>query len=232
MTHALDISHFTQSVSGDLTTEKIDALARRGVERVVVSIAEKQIARQQIAALAPYGFEIQLYRYYYWSTMRSRVQEDIAFVEEMRRNGVNVQMFWLDFEDTSVRRPVPANEADAQWMIDQWVGYCRTGIYTAAWWWVDYMANSTAFSYMPLWFAHWNWEETLDMAYPFGGWTRGEMKQTGGDVWVEDVWCDTNYYEKVPGTLPPVKPPIPEPTQKEIALAHIEAARIAVEGLP
>lgn len=232
MTHALDISHFTQSVGGDLTPEKIERLIARGVERFVVSIADKQIARQQIAALKPYGFEIQTYRYYYWSTMRSRVQEDIAFVEELRSSGVNVQMFWLDFEDTSERRPVAANEADIAWMIEAWVGVCRTGIYTAAWWWMDYMANSTRFSYMPLWFAHWNWEETLDLTIPFGGWTRGEMKQTGGDVWVEGVWCDTNYYEKAAIVPPPVLPPAPEPSQKEIALAAIEEARRAVEAIP
>ena len=232
MTHALDISHFTQSVSGDLTPEKIEKLIARGVERFIVSIADKDIARAQVAALKPYGFDIQTYRYYYWSTMRQRRDEDVAFIAELRHNGVNVQKHWLDHEDTSVRRPVDQNIADIQWMIDAWAGVCYTGIYTAAWWWRDYMADSDAFKSMPLWFAHWDWEETLDLRIPFGGWTRGEMKQTGGDVWVEGVWCDTNFYEKAAIIPPPVAPPTPEPTAKEIALSHIEAARIAVESLP
>ena len=51
MTHALDISHFTRSVSGDLTAEKLDKLVARGVGRFIVSIADKDIARAQIAEL-------------------------------------------------------------------------------------------------------------------------------------------------------------------------------------
>lgn len=208
MTHALDISHFTQQVSGDLTPEKLERCQEREVERFVVSIADQQIARKQIEALVPYGFEIQTYRYYYWNSMQERRLADEAFIADIRRNAYDIQFHWLDHEDTSVRRPVDDNERDIQDMINWWTGKCATGIYTAAWWWNDYMKGSTAFSFMPLWFAHWDWQETLDLAIPFGGWTRGVMKQTQGDFYLDDmIWCDTNYYEKV--ELPPPPPPPP-----------------------
>lgn len=226
MTNGIDISHFTESTSGPLTEEDMAMLKRRGVERVVVSIYDHAIARRQIETIAPHGIEIQTYRYYYWSTMREARLDDERFIAEMRNKGINIQFHWLDHEDTSVRRPVEQNEADIADMIDWWKGKCSTGIYTGAWWWNDYMAGSTRFSFMPLWFADYDWQETLVLDQPFGGWTKGVMKQTMGDFDLEGVWCDTDYYEKAD----PMPPQPPAESHKEKALDYIAAAQAAIEA--
>ena len=228
MTNALDISHFTELTSGPLTAEALERCAERQVKKFAVSIADQNIARRQIEALvqSPWQFEIETYRYYYYSSMRFTREDDARFIDEIRRNAYNLQFHWLDHEDTSVRQPVEANVYDINDMVNFWAGKCRTGIYTAKWWWEDYMQNYDGFSYMPLWFAQWDWAETLELAVPFGGWTRGAMKQTMGDVYLDGlVWCDTNYYE---ATAEQPKIVVPQ-AQWDSLRALLEGAKITID---
>jgi hypothetical protein len=95
--------------------------------------------------------------------------------------------------------------------------------------WDLMMPGVTEFSFMPLWYADWDWQEKLELDVPFGGWTVGDMRQTSGDFVMDGViLCDTNYYEKamIP---PPVDPPI---NHKKRALALLEQAILEVEAIP
>lgn len=227
MSNGLDMSHWTEWGTGPIEGPELDAMAAHNVERVIVSIAYQDIARRQIAAIKQRfpEMEIQTYRYYYWNTWRAALEQDWAFIEGMRRDGYDIQFHWIDIEDNGVSRPVADNVRDLHEIIRFWEGKCRTGIYTAKWVWDILMPGVTEFSFMPLWYADWDWQEKLDLDVQFGGWTRGEMRQTMGDFTLDGVLlCDTNYYEKPPPPEPPA------PTEFEKALARLKAANIEMEG--
>jgi hypothetical protein len=231
MSNGLDISHWTEWNTGPIEAAEIESMRAHNVERVVVSIAYHDIARRQIEAIhaAMPDVEIQTYRYYYWDRWGTALTEDEAFIAAMRRDGYDLQFHWIDIEDNSVARQVAENVRDLRAMIDFWAGKCPTGIYTAKWVWDSTMPGVTEFSYMPLWYADWDWQEKLELDAPFGGWTVGAMRQTSGDFVMDDViLCDTNYYEKAVVVPPPVEPPV---NHKKRALALLEEAMLEVEAI-
>ena len=206
MANAVDISHWTEWNTGPIEGPEIEALQRHNVERVIVSIANKDIARGQIEAIAralPY-MEIRTYRYYYWTQQKQARLEDEAFIAEARRNLYDIQFHYLDVEDNGVIQPEAANIADTHDLIAFWAGKCKTGLYTAKWVYdILFPSGYDGFKFMPLWYADWDWNESLTLDDPFGGWTKGEMRQTMGDFVLDDVLlCDTNYYEKPPPSVP------------------------------
>jgi hypothetical protein len=199
-------------------------MQRHNVERVVVSIANQAIARRQIEAIhrAMPHVEIQTYRYYYWNTWEGALQQDESFIGAMRWAGYDIQMHWIDIEDNGVTRNVANNVRDLHAMIHFWNGKCRTGIYTAKWVWDLMMPGITEFSFMPLWYADWDWQEKLTLDVPFGGWTTGAMRQTYGDFLLDGVLlCDTNHYEKEIIITPP---PPPVPPKYNVSVVYSEGA--------
>lgn len=213
MANGIDISHWTEAATGPIEGPEIDAMRAHAVERVVVSIANQGIARRQIEAIhkALPDVEIQTYRYYYWTQQKAARQADEAFIADVRRNLYDIQFHWIDIEDNGVIQPIEANIADTNDLINFWAGKCRTGIYTAKWVWDILFNGYDGFSYMPLWYADWDWQEKLELDVPFGGWTKGAMRQTMGDFTLDGVLlCDTNYYEK--DVVAPPPPVISKPT--------------------
>jgi hypothetical protein len=199
-------------------------MQRHNVERVVVSIANQDIARRQIEAIhrAMPNVEIQTYRYYYWTQQAWARVDDEHFIADLRRNLYNVQFHWIDIEDNGVIQPVAANIADTNDLINFWAGKSRTGIYTAKWIWDILFKDYDGFNFMPLWYADWDWQEKLELDVPFGGWTTGAMRQTMGDFSLDGVLhCDTNHYEKEIIVTPPPPPP-PVPPKYNVSVVYSE----------
>jgi hypothetical protein len=199
-------------------------MENHNVERVVLSIANQDIARRQAEAILrrfPH-MELQVYRYYYWTQQRFAREQDAAFIDQMRRNLYNLQFHWIDIEDNGVIQPLAANIADLNDLINFWAGKCRTGIYSAKWVWDILFKGYDGFNYMPLWYADWDWQEKLELDVPFGGWTVGAMRQTMGDFSLDGVLhCDTNHYEKEIIVTPP---PPPVPPKYNVSVVYSEGA--------
>ncbi len=216
MSYGLDISQFTPgAMGGPITDDMIARCLARGIDRFIVSILDQNIARQQIAVLSRHPIEIQTYRAYEWASMRESQADDVAFIAEVRKT-YNLQKHWIDVE-SGARTRIDANIADIDWLIKSFTGVCPTGIYTSPGWWQQYTGNTTQFAYMPFWVAHWNGKDSLTDFSHFGGITSCEMHQTLNDLFVEDIWCDTNYYERA--TPPP--PPEPGPPPLAAKLEHV-----------
>lgn len=206
MSYALDISQFTPPEQ--VTDDSLDRCLARGIDRFMPSILDQDFARKHFAALVRKPVEIQSYRAYNWGNIRAEQPEDVKFIGEIRHNSYDLQMHWIDAEAGLSADP-QANIEGMRWVIKAFEGVCPTGIYTAPSIWQTSFANTDEFKGMPVWFAHWNGLDSLDMTSPFGGWTRGAMHQTLANLMVEGIWCDTNYYERAtPAPNPPPGPPI------------------------
>ena len=228
MSNGLDISHWTEFQTGPIEGPEIDAMLAHNVERVVVSIANQDIARRQIEAIvrAIPTMEIQTYRYYYWTQQRQARVQDEAFIADLRRNLYDMQFHWIDIEDNGVIQPIATNIADTHELIDFWTGKCHTGMYTAKWVYDILFGDYDGFKHMPLWYADWDWQEKLELDVPFGGWTVGAMRQTYGDFLLDGVLlCDTNHYEK------PLLPPPPPIDHRKRVLELLEELTREVEAM-
>lgn len=205
MTLALDISHHTQNTSGPLTNEQLHSAWEQGVRVFRPNVTPQQTCVEQIDAIvnSGLGFKIWPYSYYYFGTALAKVQSDKAFIQRIRDHGIPIEKFAIDIEDTNPNFTAEQRIDITQQLIDSFVGFCNTDLYSAYWYWTQYMQDTHKFNYMPLWFAHYNNVPTLDLQYSFGGWTKGTMKQFAGDTYFAGIWCDVNYFEE------PISPPNP-----------------------
>jgi hypothetical protein len=207
MPNALDISHFTYNANGPLTQEDIDNAWGEGIRKFIVSIAEKDKARQQIMALVQDGrMAVETYRYIYWNYSDWANSQDKLFLEGLRTDGANIEMHYLDYEDTSVQLPLETKIEIVHRGIQDYEGFCRTGLYTANWYWSQHMGNTHEFNFMPLWVAYWDKDDDLNFQH-FGGWDSAVMKQNAGDITFAGIHCDTNYFELAPQPPPVIVTP-------------------------
>lgn len=209
MSYALDISQYAPSTMGDLTDDHVKRCLARNIDRWLVSLIDPDIARQQISILAKYPVIIDTFVAYDTDDYENRCNLDKTLITEIRSKWYDVQKHWIDVEEPGfVAGQYQRNEDTVGSLIDSFVGFCYTGIYTSNYMWSRVMGSSMKFSSVPLWYAHWNGSDTLDLSAPFGGWTKGEIHQTLNDLLVEGVWCDTNYYERATNVPAPAPPPI------------------------
>jgi hypothetical protein len=68
------------------------------------------------------------------------------------------------------------------------------GIYTSASQWNPIMGGSTKFSYLPLWYAHYDNNPSFSDFVAFGGWTKPNIKQYKGTTSVCSASVDYNWY--------------------------------------
>lgn len=205
MAIALDISHFTESTSGPLTTQQLDDAWDAGVRTFRPSIANQAVAVRQIDAIVDNGhpFNICTYRYYYFGSMLTEAVIDKAFIQRVRDLKYNIQLHSLDIEDTNPNVTTTQRILETNQLVEAFGGFCLTDLYTAYWYWTQYMSNTQSFNFMPLWFADWDNIPDLNIDPPFGGFTKGHMKQYAGDQYFAGIWCDVNYYEEDIVTPPP-----------------------------
>ena len=90
MSMAIDVSHWT----GEVTTQQMECLARRGVRRVIVCAQRREVARQQLATAVAAGLEVEGYVYLYLrADVTGRVHRALETLA-----GFPVRRLWLDAE--------------------------------------------------------------------------------------------------------------------------------------
>eukprot|EP01033_Poteriospumella_lacustris_P003648 gene3649-2630_t len=110
--------------------------------------------------------------------------------------GASVGMLWLDVEGTQYwSSSTSANVNFLSAMVQR--GKERgvsLGIYSSASQWNPIMGGSSAFSYLPLWYAHYDMNPSFSDWYSFGGWSKPAIKQYAGDQYFCSAGVDKNYY--------------------------------------
>lgn len=188
----LDLSNW------DADTFNAPCFYASGVRRVIIAgerwSTASQVERSQAAGINVIG----LYVYIYWDAdVLARVNLAIGHA-----NRYGVPYVWLDCEDSGgtvysrlswLRNAVAVIEGAG----------LRAGIYTAGWWWVPSMENSTEFRRLPLWHAQYGVGGSPRppvTAVAYGGWTAPHIHQYSSTV----VCCgrvrDHNYLlRELPG---------------------------------
>jgi GH25 family lysozyme M1 (1,4-beta-N-acetylmuramidase) len=110
--------------------------------------------------------------------------------------GARYGMLWFDIEGTEYWSSNAANNVNfLQAMVNE--GKARgvsMGIYSSNFQWNPIMGGSTAFSYLPLWYAHYDNNPSFSDFSPFGGWSKPAIKQYAGDVSFCSAGWDKNFY--------------------------------------
>lgn len=199
---AIDISHW----SGAPDQSDIDAWKAAGVEHAVVGTQREEITQAQLASLQANGISTDAYVYLYFS----RDMTDQVVTAFDRIDGYACGVLWLDVEDRGSAAGMTASQLVAK--VQEAVEAAEVeiarrglqmevGIYTSWGFWTDLMDDSTAFSDLPLWYAHWDreadytdWEDLS-----FGGWDASMIrgKQYQGDTYIDgaDPIVDLNIME-------------------------------------
>lgn len=183
--------------------------------------------RQQIEVGLRYFAQVQPYVWLWFGLGRPDIERKLDLFEPWRLNPI--WFVWLDIED--VETVGPTTNA---WEIERRVqivwdairaiearGY-KVGLYTARWYWQPYVGDRTDFAGFPLWTAQYDGIDDVDVFWPFGGWTRAQVKQFVGDVWywMEDGRVDLSVYREdaAPAIVTPPPPEIVIPTIEEQAI--------------
>lgn len=187
---AIDISHW----SGEPSQDDVEAWQAAGVEHAIVGTQREETTRAQLEILQANGISTDAYVYlYFTSDMTAQVVTAFERIE-----GYACGVLWLDVEDKGSASGFTTDELIA--MVQEAVEAAETeiarlglemevGIYTSWGFWTDVMENSTAFSDLPLWYAHWDHEADFDdwEDLPFGGWEEAMIrgKQYEGDTYID-----------------------------------------------
>ncbi len=160
-----------------LSQAEMDCFWESGVRHVIVGTQEEDITREQLAMAVSRGMTVDAYVYLYWDTsMTAQVKE--AF---KRVAGFPIGRMWLDIEQDP--GSLGAGAVDSR--IQEAVTACRAqggvecGIYTGKGFWQTYAGDTTAFTDVPLWWAHYDNKTSLSTWQDdaFGGWTDPVAKQ-------------------------------------------------------
>ncbi len=235
---AVDVSFW----EGPLSQYETDCFFASGVRHLVAGTQLRETTVQQLSMAVARGMTVDAYVYLYFD--RDVVaQVDNAF--EMVR-GFPVGRMWLDVEQNPEALSASALAARIQAAVDA----CRArataecGIYTGPGFWKSYLANTTRFADLPLWYALYNRRTSLSdwNVERFGGWTSPEGKQ-----WAEEVLCavgvdkDTMRATTRPSvivdrTLPPAtaRPPDPPAGLYPVdgSAVGLEYAKLMVSTVP
>jgi len=110
--------------------------------------------------------------------------------------GATYGMLWLDIEGTQYWSSSTSNNVNfVSSMVNQAAARgVHLGIYSSASQWNPIMGGSTKFSYLPIWYAHYDNNPSFSDFSSFGGWTKPAIKQYAGDATVCSSGVDKNYY--------------------------------------
>ncbi|GMR58921.1 hypothetical protein PMAYCL1PPCAC_29116, partial [Pristionchus mayeri] len=104
-------------------------------------------------------------------------------VSALRAAGARIGTLWLDIEKFAWKEDKEENRVFIQQMIDAARELrMKVGIYTERIWWAEIVGDWTGGAELPLWWAHWNKETSMDHFHSFGGWTAPTLHQISGDT--------------------------------------------------
>lgn len=109
-----------------------------------------------------------------------------------------VGMLWIDVEGPQSSYWGPTAEENVAF-LDAMVqeGLKRgisLGIYSSASQWNPIMGSSTKFSYLPLWYPHYDNNPSYSDWVSFGGWSKPSIKQYIGTTSICSASVDKNFY--------------------------------------
>lgn len=186
---AIDCSNY----SGELSAQQASDLYAAGVRKAIVQMVNERVLthRQQIPVLLAAGIEVEGYVYVWFGTEPGSAEWAAQRVgwacDELAKFPGATRRMWLDCEQSDHDTP-PFDyvHAPTSPTIRACVAAVRDrgfdpGIYTAAWWWIPGVSNSTEFCDLPLWNANYDLDPDLDEVN-FGGWTVPRMEQFKGST--------------------------------------------------
>jgi hypothetical protein len=203
---AADVSMWDQP----LAQSQMDCFWDTGVRHVVVGTQDLIVARQQLAMAVSRGMTVDAYVHLYWDVdLASQIDAAFAVVQDFP-----IGRLWLHVEDD----PNGLGPSALVARIQEARTACETkalgrcGIYTSPGWWQAYLADTTMFGDLPLWYVLHNNKRSL-ADWPtehFGGWVRPAGKQfqttplcgAGGADW-DVVQVATTPSVVVDRSLPP-----------------------------
>lgn len=160
-----------------LAQSQMDCFWDAGIRHVIVGTQDRLIARQQLAMAVSRGMTVDAYVYLYWDLdVAASVEKAFAVAD-----GFPIGRMWLDIEQD----PAGLGSNALIAMIQTSIATCeakapgRCGIYTGPGWWKTYLANTTRFADLPLWYAQYNKKRSLSdwTTEHFGGWATPFAKQ-------------------------------------------------------
>ncbi len=200
--YGIDISVW----SGTVTDTEMDCFWDEGVRHVIVGMQDYRIARQQLDMALSRGMTVDAYVYLMWDgDVTRQVRDAVALLAEYP-----VGMIWLDVEEA----PAGRGRRELERLVSDALAACgdaACGIYTAAWWWTPHMGGSSAFADVPLWYALYDGNPSLETwsRDAFGGWREVWGKQYAGDLYLCGIDVDLNTIAVT--TSPSVAHPAPRP---------------------
>lgn len=139
---------------------------------------------QQLIGCHAAGIACDVYVFPYFA---NGISDCARRLNEVTKAGVPIRRVWLDVEDVDPSQAAwtPSQRVD---MIARWLDTCDqfpaahkpAGVYTGAWWWVPYTANTPVFRGRPLWTAQYDGIEDTNVFSPYGGWSSCAVKQYRG----------------------------------------------------
>jgi GH25 family lysozyme M1 (1,4-beta-N-acetylmuramidase) len=183
--HGVDISVW----SGRVTDAEMECFWDHGVRHVIVGTQEIGIARQQMEMAIEHGMTVDAYVYLMWDRdMRRQVEDALAFARSYP-----VGMLWLDIEQDPAGLGREALEDRIQTAAEA-CGDFPCGVYTGGWWWNAHMASSRIVEDLPLWYANYDGDPSIE-TYPsqrVGTWASPWGKQYAGDLDLCGIDVDLN----------------------------------------
>lgn len=191
----LDISNH------DYSTFNAECFRNNGVERVIVNAWDYRISEDMIRKCRAFGIKSEdIYCFLYFGLPHER--REVSNALALAKNLGGIERIWLDVE---ARPPHEASNMTPQKRIHivtecaaevERAGY-KVGIYTGRWYWVPYMANTTAFSKYPLWLAYYGKNDGTQPPIKiadFGGWRRVAVHQYTSRFALCGRQRDANYW--------------------------------------
>lgn len=186
--------------------DTFDALCFKanGVRNAIVA-GDRTTSKSQVQRLQGVGIRvIGLYSYLYWGrdpwgvTPHARTEACIRLAKDR-----GIPYVWLDAEDTERGTPT-SRRTELQQCVDLVTNAgLKAGIYTGAWWWRDYIGDTTQFKHLPLWHAAYgpnNSPAQPATSVNYGGWTAPHIHQYTSAVVLCGRVRDHNYWLKpLPG---------------------------------
>ena len=160
-----------------LAQSEMDCMWDSGVRHIIVGTQVDWIAREQLAMAVARGMTVDAYVYLYWDKdIAAQVEAAFAMTQ-----GFPIGRMWLDIEQD----PAGLGSNSLIPKIQQSLATCQAkpgvdcGIYTGPGWWKTYLANTSTFTGVPLWYALYNKKRTLSdwTVEKFGGWASPVAKQ-------------------------------------------------------
>jgi len=117
-----------------------------------------------------------------------------AAIACLHNGGANFGMLWLDIEGSW-----PANKnSNAQFIAEMSAALTSAGVnhgvYTSSYQWSAITGGYTGLSHLPLWYPHWDGQESFGDFVAFGGWTKPAIKQYKGNSQLCGQGVDLNWY--------------------------------------